>query len=65
MGWRCAVGLVQAIHKRLMCAQDLPFPLSAPLPESREQRADEPLPLPLLSLQGEQHRRVWQVYIDD
>eukprot|EP00971_Amphidinium_carterae_P238389 4732541-Amphidinium_carterae.1 len=63
MGWRCAVGLVQAIHKRLMCARDLPYPLSAQLPREREQRADKPLPL--LSLRGEQHRRVWQVYIDD
>eukprot|EP00971_Amphidinium_carterae_P102762 2034166-Amphidinium_carterae.1 len=63
MGWRCAVGLVQCIHKRLMCAQDVPYPLSAGLPRAREQRADKPLPL--LSLRGKGHQQVWQVYIDD
>eukprot|EP00971_Amphidinium_carterae_P028288 556915-Amphidinium_carterae.3 len=45
MGWRNAVGVVQAIHTRLLSAGGAAKPLKAALPVSREQRADRPLPM--------------------
>eukprot|EP00971_Amphidinium_carterae_P019548 384841-Amphidinium_carterae.2 len=63
MGWCNAVGLVQSIHKRLLCANELARPWTAGLPVSREVRSDKPLPV--LSLRGVGTQRAWQVYIDD
>eukprot|EP00971_Amphidinium_carterae_P281422 5587301-Amphidinium_carterae.2 len=63
MGWRNAVGLVQAIHKRLLWASGMARPLSANLPACREVRADRPLPM--LSLRNPLYSQTWQVYIDD